>query len=181
MRLQLLTLKNEIEDALYNHDPLTGAGTRIGMLSRLRDLWELSKRQVQTCCIALMDLDHFKAVNDTRGHPVGDRVLAGVGRFLRRQLRPYDKVFRYGGEEFLIALPDCDAAAAVAVLERVREQLAAAPMAEDDGVPVTLTASFGVAELTADVPVEESLDRADAALYEAKAAGRNRTRAWTPR
>lgn len=181
MRLQLLSLKSEVEDHLYNHDPLTGAGTRVGMLGKLRELWELSKRQVQTCCIALVDVDRFKTVNDTYGHPVGDRALAGVVHFLRGHLRPYDKVFRYGGEEFLVALPDCDEATAMAVLERIRERMAAAPMAEESGVPILLTASVGITELVADVPVETSIDRADAALYEAKAAGRNRVRAWVAR
>lgn len=74
--LQLQSLRFEIEDALYNRDPLTGAESRIGMLTRLRELHELVKRGAQRCCIAMMDLDHFKAINDTFGHVIGDQVLA---------------------------------------------------------------------------------------------------------
>ncbi len=181
MRLQLLTLKNEIEDTLYNHDPLTGADTRIGMLTRLRELWELAKREIQTCCVAIMDLDNFKAINDTHGHVAGDQALSGAVHYLKEHLRPYDKVFRYGGEEFLIALPDCDEATALSVLERIREGMATVPMASNTDTPILLTASFGIADLAADVPIETSIERADAALYEAKIAGRNRTRVWRPR
>jgi diguanylate cyclase len=179
MRLELLTLIRELEDAIYNLDPLTGAASRIGMLTKLREQQELVKRKVQSCCIAMMDLDLFKAVNDTYGHNVGDRVLAAVAHHTSACLRPYDKVFRYGGEEFLICLPDSDLEIGLGIIERLQKELASLSHETEGGGPVSLTVSFGLALLDPDVPVEQSIDRADKALYSAKASGRNRTVIWT--
>jgi diguanylate cyclase len=91
MRLEIVTLKRDIEDGLYNLDPLTGAASRIGMLTKLREEQELVKRKVHSCCVAMMDLDNFKNVNDTHGHAIGDRVLVGFARYVMAHLRPYDK------------------------------------------------------------------------------------------
>lgn len=178
LRLQVDTMKRELEDSLYNRDPTTGAESRIGMLTKLRELLEMTRRRVQHCCIAIMDLDHFKAVNDTYGHLTGDKVLAGSVRHLVENLRPYDKVFRYGGEEFLIALQNTDQQAAQALIERLREGLASTVLTQAGQDPVRVTASFGIAQLDPDVSVEISIERADKALYEAKGAGRNRVCVW---
>ena len=176
LRLQLLTLKREIEDSLYNRDPLTGAESRIGMLTKVREMLELVKRRVQQCCIAIMDLDHFKAINDTYGHAIGDHVLSTSVRYVKENLRPYDKVFRYGGEEFLISLPDSDLQDCPGGdRRRIREGLAAAALAHDGPEPIFATASFGITLLDPDPSVEKSIDRADKAMYAAKTAGRNRT------
>lgn len=180
LRLQLYTLKRELEDALYNLDLLTGANSRIGMLTKLREQQELVKRRVQACCIAMMDVDHFKAVNDTYGHLAGDRALAASTRYVMAHLRPYDKVFRYGGEEFLICMQNTDTATAHEVVERVRQGLAATPIDYDGKTTLQITVSFGLALLDPDVGVEHSIERADKAMYAAKAAGRNCTRVWDP-
>ena len=105
LRLEIAALERELENSLFNHDALTGAITRFGILPTLREQQELVKRHAQLCYIAMMDLDNFKAVNDLHGHAAGDKVLAESGHYLIRHLRPYDKVFRYGGEEFLLCMP----------------------------------------------------------------------------
>ena len=180
LRLQIFTLKHEIEESIYNRDMLTGAENRIGMLTKLRELLELVKRRAQQCCVVIMDLDHFKRINDTHGHVIGDQVLAAAVRCVRENLRPYDKVFRYGGEEFLISLQHADAETGRAVIERIRVRLSATMVAHDRGKPIVVTASFGVTSLDPAVTIEESINRADQALLAAKAAGRNRLQIWEP-
>lgn len=179
VRIQLQTLKYELEDLLYNHDQLTRAYSRIGMLTRLRELQELVKRNVESCCIAMMDLDHFKGINDVHGHLAGDQVLSTVAGYVMAHLRPYDKLFRYGGEEFLISLPGSDAKFGRNVAERFREEIAANTIAYD-GKELRITASFGLTLLDPDISVEESIKRADRALYAAKSSGRNCVRLWDP-
>jgi len=181
LRLQLDTLKHEIQGALQNRDALTGAYGRVEMLPEMREWRALAQRGVQQCCIVFMDVDNLKEINDTYGHQVGDEVLAGAVEFLVRHLRPYDKVFRYGGDEFLIALPGADLAMGQAVIRRVREELASGPLvAGRSGVAIRATASFGLALLDPEVSVEDSIERADQALLVAKAAGRNRAISWDP-
>ena len=106
--LQMESLQREMENLLLTQDPLTGAFNRIDIFTRLREQQALVQRGVQACCIAMIDLDHFKAVNDTYGHIMGDKALQAVAQYLISHLRPYDRLFRYGGEEFLLCLPDTD-------------------------------------------------------------------------
>lgn len=179
LRLQIYTLKREIEDTLYNRDPLTGVESRVGMLTKLREQLELVKRRIQNCCIAIMDLDDFKAVNDTHGHLAGDLILATFARYVMEHVRTYDKVFRYGGEEFLICLPGTDLKTGYTLFERLREGLAATAI-DHGGKAILVTVSFGVTLLDPDTSVEESIGRADKAMYAAKAAGRNCSRIWDP-
>jgi len=180
MRLETLTLKRELEDALSNLDPLTGAANRTGMLPKLREQHELVKRKVHSCCVAMMDLDNFKIVNDSYGHAMGDRVLATFSRFAMAHLRPYDHFFRYGGEEFLICAVATDIATAHKRLEQLRAGLAAIPFSSEDHPTFHVTVSFGVTPLDPAASVEQSIDRADKALYAAKAAGRNQVMDWAP-
>lgn len=180
LRLLLQTLKRELEEAIFNRDPLTGVNSRAGMLTKLREQLELAKRHVQSCCIVMMDLDHFKHVNDDYGHSAGDQVLAASARFVMTHLRPYDKLFRYGGEEFVVCMQNLDVDAGYAIVERVREGLAATPIDCGGGVKLQVTASFGITLLDPDASVEASIDRADKAMYAAKSAGRNCTRIWDP-
>jgi len=180
LRLQIYTLKRELEDSLYNLDSLTGANNRIGMLTRLREQQDLVKRQVQSCCIAMMDIDRFKAVNDTYGHMAGDRILAISAHYVMEHSRPYDKLFRYGGEEFLLCMQNTNAPVGYEVVERVRQGLAATPIDFGGKSAIQITMSFGVTLLDPDVSVEQSIERADKAMYAAKTAGRNCTRMWEP-
>ncbi|MBI5164625.1 MAG: diguanylate cyclase [Magnetospirillum sp.] len=155
-------------------DPLTGIHNRQGMMRELRREWTRTMRTGRPCALALADLDHFKRVNDTHGHTVGDFVLCAAARFFQRRLRPYDLVYRYGGEEFLFCLPDTTVATAAQVLDRLRGLMARVPVVLPDGARLAVTVSIGVAEMAAGRSVQETIDAADAALYAAKTAGRDR-------
>lgn len=173
LRLEISALERELEDTLFNHDSLTGAITRFGILPMLRDQQELVKRHVQLCYIAMMDLDNFKAINDLHGHQAGDRVLTEVVRYLLKHLRPYDKVFRYGGEEFLLCMPYTDSTPGYDRVQELNEGIAAMTIDIGEKAPINISASFGLVLLDPEVPVETSIDRADKAMYAAKSAGRN--------
>ncbi len=178
MRLEIAALTRELENQLYNHDALTGAINRFGILPALREQQQLIKRDVQSCCVIMVDLDNFKEINDRYGHLAGDYALTESSHYLIENLRPYDKVFRYGGEEFLILLQHADLASCRDSLERMREGLAAKIIDFGGKEPIHVTASFGAVLLDADKPVELSIDRADKAMYAAKTAGRNCVRLW---
>jgi diguanylate cyclase len=173
MRLEIQSLRNELSETSQNRDPLTGARNRTRLLSDLREQQALVRRGVHGCVLVMMDLDHFKAVNDKHGHAAGDAVLAKTVERLREELRPYDHIYRVGGEEFLLLMPQIDVDAALGLAERFRAAIAASPIHCGDG-ELHVTASLGVARLDGTRPVEQSIDLADKALYEAKVAGRNR-------
>lgn len=178
LRLEIFALERELEDSLFNRDSLTGAITRFGILPTLREQQELVKRHAQRCCIAMMDLDNFKTVNDRHGHPAGDSVLAASVQYLIKHLRPYDKVFRYGGEEFLLCMPYTELMPCHDRVKELNEGLVALEIDIGEKEPIHVSASFGLTLLDPDIPVEKSIDRADKALYAAKAAGRNCVRIW---
>jgi len=179
LRLQVETLRTSIDAAVGNRDALTSAYGRVEMLPALRELQLTVRHGGTSCCIVFMDVDHLKQINDQLGHPVGDAVLAGVVRHLDLHLRPQDKVFRYGGDEFLIALSGADLATAHSVITRVRDGLAGKLLiAGPDGTTIQVTASFGLALLDPEEDVTQSIGRADQALLLAKTAGRNRAIAW---
>ncbi|HEU5371132.1 MAG TPA: diguanylate cyclase [Gaiellaceae bacterium] len=154
-------------------DGLTGLINRRTLETELRGLL----RDNRPFALALADLDHFKRLNDTHGHEEGDRSLRLFSHVLRQVLRDNDLVARWGGEEFLIALPDADAQAAVEVMDRIRAHLARTL----DGGQVRFTASFGVSDSTAAASLQELIQLADIGLYLSKAAGRDRTSVgvWT--
>ena len=121
----------------------------------------------------MADLDHFKSINDTHGHHMGDQVLSVVSDSFMQQLRPYDSIFRYGGEEFLFCLPDTDLGTAKVVSERVRAAVEAVQIELEDGKALKVTASFGVAQMDVNATLEGTVESADRALYAAKDGGRN--------
>jgi diguanylate cyclase len=178
LRLEIFTLKNELETLLYNRDPLTMVSTRISMLPILREQQALVSRQGQPCCIVMLDIDFFKKVNDNYGHSAGDAVLAILAHNLSKNLRPYDKIFRYGGEEFLLCLPQTDLIQGHEMIERLRETIANMPMNINSKDVINITISIGLTLLDPDCPVEQTIDYADKAMYTAKSAGRNCTRVW---
>jgi diguanylate cyclase len=159
-------------------DQLTGAWNRHAMILRLSEESERVRRTDHPCSICLMDIDHFKQINDRHGHINGDRALQAVVHFLSERMRSYDSLFRYGGEEFLICLPNTSLDQAASLLNRMREELATLDIDLGDGQTLRLTASFGVAELNGHEPFDASIDRADHALLCAKAKGRNQVCSW---
>ncbi|GAB3537916.1 hypothetical protein GCM10027343_02300 [Noviherbaspirillum agri] len=177
MKLQLQSLRQELLDVVQNRDPLTGARNRVTMLSYLRLQHSLVLRGAQQCAIALIDFDYFKEVNDRYGHQTGDAVLTYAIRMIESMIRPYDRIYRYGGEEFLLCMPNITVNDAIHLAKRLRKAIASNEVDTDDGRSLAVTASFGVAPLGASCSVEESIDKADKALYLAKSRGRNRVEA----
>jgi diguanylate cyclase (GGDEF)-like protein len=153
---------NALEDLAFT-DALTGLGNRRAWETWLDAALATARHDGEPLCVAIFDLDHFKAYNDTNGHPAGDALLAGAAVTWRRELRPTDILARYGGEEFAAVLPACALEGAQVVVERIR---AATPGGQ--------TVSAGIAQWDGSEDNDALVARADAALYRAKAAGRDR-------
>lgn len=154
-------------------DPLTDTGNRIAMDQTLQREIEMSRRHLQPLSLLMLDIDHFKHVNDSHGHSAGDDVLREVAAAIKGQLRNVDMVFRFGGEEFLILLSNTGREAAAMVGERLRFA-AQARGYKADGNLIELTVSLGCSTLLPGESAESLLRRADSALYVAKREGRNR-------
>lgn len=157
-------------------DALTGIHNRRSIIELLEKETARTHRHGPPLCVVLLDLDHFKKINDTWGHPMGDRVLKNTADLLRVTIRQCDAVGRYGGEEFMLLLPDTDLNGAGAVVERCRAVLAAMEVTSESGERVPVSGSFGLVcnehYLAADA--ERFIKEADEALYRAKESGRNR-------
>ena len=178
LQRELLAAREALRDQA-TLDALTGLWNRGSILAALQRELARGAREGQPLSLAMMDLDHFKSVNDTFGHLAGDEVLREAARRMMGAVRPYDGVGRYGGEEFLILLPGCDEASALEQAERLRQLMCREPVAIGD-LRHTMTASFGV---TCVVPgpstsSEQLIGKADQALYLAKSRGRNRVEAF---
>ena len=165
--------------ALAQTDPLTQVLNRRALTDRLVSELDRARRYGHSVAILMLDLDHFKAVNDTRGHLVGDGVLKDVAEILRGAVRSADFVARYGGEEFVVVLPETSVEGALHFAERLRERIATTPFSGGgSGVTLELSASIGVALFPGPriTSVDDLLAAADGALYRAKSDGRNRVR-----
>jgi diguanylate cyclase (GGDEF)-like protein len=154
-------------------DPLTG------LLNRRR-FTELSSREVTRSrrhrlvfSVLMLDIDHFKRINDTYGHPVGDLAIKALAEVCTQALRPHDLLARYGGEEFVLTLPQTDSEGAHTVAERIRAMTEALQVPSEQG-PVRFTVSIGISTYQSGLEFERVVQRADEALYEAKQSGRNR-------
>ncbi|MCW2990532.1 MAG: diguanylate cyclase [Solirubrobacterales bacterium] len=156
-------------------DALSGIPNRRFLDRQLEALVSSARRHERPLAVALVDIDRFKPVNDTHGHAIGDKVIAEVARRLGERLRTEDHLGRFGGEEFLVLLPETDAEAVAAVAESLRAEVCSRPIDTDDG-PLDVTVSVGWA-VWDDEPGHALVARADAALYEAKESGRNRVAA----
>jgi diguanylate cyclase (GGDEF)-like protein len=161
-------LIRRLED-LAETDQLTGLTNRRGWDLKLPVLLSQARRSGRPLTVAIADLDRFKRYNDLHGHPEGDRLLRRTARAFAAGLRPGDLLARWGGEEFVLALPDCAAAEALGALERLRL-----------GMPDEQTCSVGYAVWDGTEPLESLVERADVALYDAKQAGRDRVRGEAP-
>jgi len=157
------------------HDSLTGVINRKEVLDALRKELARSRREKSSVAIALVDVDGFKAINDELGHPFGDEALKEIARRLRSDLRVYDSVGRYGGEEFLLLLPGCDLTAALRRAEQIRAVVSATPVkAATKERRVTVSMGLVISNGAGELEAERLLSQADVALYEAKKNGRNR-------
>jgi diguanylate cyclase (GGDEF)-like protein len=155
-------------------DELTGLNNRRQVMARLEEEFQRSIRLGEPICLISLDIDRFKHINDTHGHPIGDLVLKRVAERLQSSIRPYDVVGRVGGEEFLIIAPATPSDEAVSLAERIISAIGKETITEGPA-RVTVTASAGVAVIdTRDKDIDDLLRRADRALYQAKADGRNR-------
>jgi two-component system cell cycle response regulator len=165
----------EQTERLATTDGLTGLVNHRTFQSRLDEHLAQARRYGKKLSLLLCDIDHFKSVNDTYGHPAGDVVLKGVARTLARAARTTDVVARYGGEEFAIVMPETDAAGAMVIAERIRERVAQVTFETEQG-PLRVTLSLGVATCPEDGDAKAALvERADGCLYHAKRTGRNRS------
>jgi diguanylate cyclase len=168
-------MRNELEQvkAMLHQDPLTGMLNRRGIDDAFRQEASRCDRHGNRLCLALIDLDNFKSINDTLGHQSGDNALIHVSNVVRNTLRPTDRLGRFGGEEFLILLPETELKESAGILARVKRELASKPLAESE-FNLKVTFSGGVTERRERESLDQLLARADAALYQAKRAGKNR-------
>lgn len=176
---RMLALQTELNNArealLYEatHDGLTGALNRRAIYGALSHEFSRAGRKASSFSICLCDIDFFKTINDKHGHLAGDDVLKGLVRILQSNLRDYDMVGRYGGEEFLIIAPDPNEVRDSLLFERLRSVVADSKFSTQAG-NISVTISMGVARFTEEGSMDELIAEADEALYRAKAGGRNR-------
>lgn len=177
-KLEVRNLQYMLMSQVCVVDHLTGAWNRYAMFSKLHEEKERLARTGHSCTICMMDIDHFKHINDNHGHPVGDKVLKTVIGFCRTSLRKYDSIYRYGGEEFLFILPDVGKDEARIIIERLCTSLGKHPIPLLNGESLSVTASFGIVCMQNDSSVEDTIQSADRALLYAKAQGRDRVCCW---
>lgn len=172
-RIQELTAELDYIGEVAHQDYLTGALNRRGMDEAIEREFSRADRHNTTLCIAMLDIDHFKKLNDSLGHATGDQALTHLVRVLKDVLRPTDVLARYGGEEFIIILPATPQDEAIKAVTRVQRELTKNFfMHKNERVLITFSA--GVAERSPGETAASLIPRADAALYEAKHSGRNR-------
>jgi diguanylate cyclase len=173
-RRSLATMQAELAETrqMLNEDALTGALNRRGLDQTLDREVARAQRNQSRFSLAMLDLDHFKKLNDTYGHEAGDRMLVHFAALTKSVLRKSDAFVRYGGEEFTVLLPDTDARGAMFVLGRLQQLMAKTPLMHE-GRPIHATFSAGIATLRAEENGHALLRRADEALYQAKNGGRN--------
>jgi diguanylate cyclase (GGDEF)-like protein len=178
-----LVVKKDEDVQRAKHDGLTGLLLKSEMFRDLREELSRSVAAGGKLSLLMIDIDHFKAVNDTHGHLTGDVILKGVAGCLASHIRSCDRAYRYGGEEMVVVLPGAEEGTAGRTAERLRRAVARLEMVSEVGKPVPVAISIGLADLNqGDLPAggEELIGRADQALYFSKESGRNRTSVWRP-
>lgn len=171
-QMMMRDLNEALKDA-STRDALTGIGNRRMLMERLRADVARAERMGRPLTIVLADIDRFKAVNDAYGHEAGDKVLIEIAHAIVSGVRDYDVAGRWGGEEFMVIMPEIGAADGALVVERMRGAIAALQTNVGER-ELQLSASFGIAERRAGESISDTIRRADSALFEAKSAGRNR-------
>jgi diguanylate cyclase (GGDEF)-like protein/PAS domain S-box-containing protein len=177
VRIRDISERKRAEQAeeLASRDGLTGLYNHRTFYSLLSDEIARTKRHNRPISLLMLDIDFFKRVNDTHGHQAGDDILRGLSDLLQKQERTIDRVCRYGGEEFMVILPETEATAAMAIAERLRAAVERQPFNISGGKTIAITVSVGVASYPQQVNTLEGLVKAsDSALYAAKGSGRNR-------
>lgn len=178
-RLENAKLLLEVE-RLSVTDPLTGLRNRRGFMGEAQRGVDMAIRHRRPLSVLMLDIDHFKRVNDTYGHAAGDRVLAGIALICRSHLRTTDLLARFGGEEFCFLFPETTAKNGQLLADRLRASIAAATF-ETESEGLSITVSIGISECTGERDtLEKLLARSDEALYRAKNSGRNRVVVWGP-
>lgn len=174
------TIEQALMEQLYEsatRDDLTGLLNKKSFLERLSEQMAVCRRNGQPCCLAMVDGDRFKSVNDTYGHLAGDAVLMELARRMEREVRQADLIGRYGGEEFIILIRGSDLEGARILMERTRAGVEGEPFTipvEGGTTNIPVTVSIGLAALNVEQTPERTIERADKALYQAKEQGRNR-------
>ncbi|MFK8049837.1 MAG: GGDEF domain-containing protein [Halioglobus sp.] len=168
--------QNSALELLATKDPLTGAGNRRAQNEKLDAVNAMFRRSHTCASVLILDVDHFKKINDTHGHIVGDEILVELADLIRANIRPTDNLYRYGGEEFIVIAEHTDLASAQKLAEKLRVAVENNSFTSD----IKLTVSFGVAELQPGEGRQGWLGRADSALFNAKGAGRNRVNLAQP-
>jgi diguanylate cyclase len=164
---------NEALKEASTKDALTGIGNRRMLMESLKAETARAERLERPLTVVLADVDRFKSVNDAYGHEAGDKVLVRIANAIRNGVRDYDLCGRWGGEEFMVIMPEIGASDGAGVVERMRQAINGIEMMADDK-QLQLSASFGIAERRPGERISDTINRADAALFEAKRNGRNR-------
>ena len=180
-----IAFKNEVRrfqhdliDQVCTVDHLTGAWNRHEMVFRLNQEVERTRRSSESCSLVMMDIDYFKTVNDTYGHIAGDSVLRQLVDLCSQQLRTYDAIFRYGGEEFLFCFPGSSMSTTITLVERLQEIINTHDFKVIDDQAVRITVSFGISTFTKDKELDDAMQEADHALLCAKSNGRDCYCVW---
>lgn len=171
-----------VERALFllsTSDPLTGAYNRRHFMSLMNIEEKRAERYGTHLSLLMLDIDHFKKINDTYGHPMGDEAIKAIAEICRRQVRATDTFCRYGGEEFIVAMPQTDETGATVAAENLRKSISKIELMSDDSRPVRFTVSIGVAQFIGKSTVDQLIECADQALYAAKLGGRNQVKIGT--
>ena len=174
----LIKLRDEFLEALFSFDPLTRVLNRQAFLRILSQEHARAARTDKPCSISMVDLDNFKKVNDNYGHQAGDTTLHAVAQYLTENLRPYDSMCRYGGEEFLICLPHTQLDLSKKILTRLQKGLSQYPIKINKKKTIHITASFGLTITEPHISMIDTITHADSAMYAAKHGGGNRVISW---
>ena len=173
-------VRQGLRQAATESDPITGLSNREAMLNELEIERLHAERTKTDVCLILVDIDKFRDLLEEHGAESGDQVLFAAASRLLTKLRPYDRVYRYGGDEFLVCLRSTKESAAMVAAERLHVSFLEQPFVLANGASIPVTSSFGVSMLDTDVPIHESIERVDDAVIAAKRAGRNRCIMWSP-
>ena len=178
-----LNYRDALQQAL--HDPMTGLGNRGALEQAINHQWQMAQRYDQHFSVLMIDIDHFKKVNDTYGHAAGDKVLKAVAQAIKHTTRQTDLCYRYGGEEFLVILNKSNPVGAKIIAERIRENIASLvvkitnQLSHQKSKSLQVCASVGGSCSQENISLESLLEKADKALYHAKETGRNRVEFFT--